>query len=87
MPCFFVLSRCRQAAGAQDAPTECKKLNTARLPLYFRHLKKCHKIALLIGLITSVAAIVATVTTVCLLHQKKKKEDEELEHYLDCSIQ
>ena len=51
------------------------------------HLKKCHEIALLIGLITSVAAIVATVTTVCLLHQKKKKEDEELEHYLDCSIQ
>ena len=50
-------------------------------------MKKCHKIALLIGLITSVAAIVATVTTVCLLHQKKKKEDEELEHYLDCSIQ
>ena len=40
-------------------------------------MKKCHKIALLIGLITSVAAIVATVTTVCLLHQKKKKEDEE----------
>ena len=50
-------------------------------------MKKCHKIALLIGLITSVAAIVATVTTVCLLHKKKKKQDEELEHYLDCSIQ
>ena len=39
-------------------------------------MKKCHKIALLIGLITSVAAIVATVTTVCLLH-RKEKEDEE----------
>lgn len=41
-------------------------------------MKKCHKIALLIGLITSVAAIVATVTTVCLLHQKKKKKTKSL---------
>lgn len=50
-------------------------------------MKKCHKIALLIGLITSVAAVVATITTIFMLHRKKKREDEELEHYLDCSIQ
>ena len=44
MPCFFVLSRCRQAAGAQDAPTECKKLNTARLPLYFRQRQLTYRL-------------------------------------------
>ena len=37
-------------------------------------MKKCHKIALLVGLIASVAAIVATITTVCLLHQKRKEK-------------
>lgn len=50
-------------------------------------LKKCNKLALLVGIIVSVAAIAATVSTILVLLVKKKKDEEELEHYLDCSIQ
>ena len=42
---------------------------------------------LFIGIIAAVAAVIASVTTAILIHEKKRREDEELERYLDCSIQ
>jgi len=41
---------------------------------------------LLLGVIVSIAAVIASVTTALLLLNKKRREDEELEEYLDCSI-
>ena len=42
---------------------------------------------LFIGIIAAVAAVIASITTAILLHEKKRRDDEELERYLDCSIQ
>ena len=41
----------------------------------------------MIGVIASIAAIIASLTTAVLMLDKKRKDDEELERYLDCSIQ
>ena len=49
-------------------------------------MKKGSKLALFLGVVDAVAALVAAVTAL-LLYLDKKKDDEELEHYLDCSIQ
>lgn len=49
-------------------------------------MRKGSKLALFIGMIAAVAAIVAAVSAL-LLYLDRKKDDEELEHYLDCSIQ
>ncbi len=50
-------------------------------------MKKCHKFALLLGIVSAVVAIATAVTAILLYLDKKKKDEEELEHYLDCSIQ
>ena len=42
---------------------------------------------LFIGVIAAIAAVIASFTTAFLMLEKKRKDDEELEHYLDCSIQ
>jgi len=39
-----------------------------------------------IGIIVSIAAVVASITTAILLFEKKRREDEELEEYLDSVI-
>ncbi len=49
-------------------------------------MKKGSKLAVLIGIVAAVAAVVAAVSAV-LLYLDRKRDDEELEHYLDCSIQ
>lgn len=49
-------------------------------------MKKGSKLALFIGFVAVVAAVVAGLSAL-LLYLDKKKDDEELEHYLDCSIQ
>ncbi len=49
-------------------------------------MKKGSKLAILIGVIAAVAAVVASVSAL-LLYLDKKRDEEELEHYLDCSIQ
>lgn len=49
-------------------------------------MKKGNKLALLIGILAAAAALMASVTAL-LLYLDRKREDEELEHYLDCSIQ
>ena len=48
---------------------------------------KGNKLAMVLGVVSLVAAIAAAVTAVVLFLEKKKKDDEDLEHYLDCSIQ
>lgn len=49
-------------------------------------MKTGGKLALLVGIIAAVAAVVAALSAV-LIYLDKKKDDEELERYLDCSIQ
>ncbi len=49
-------------------------------------MKKGSKLAVFIGIVAAVAAVVAALTAV-LLYLDRKRDDEELEHYLDCSIQ
>lgn len=49
-------------------------------------MKKGSKLGLLIGIIAAVAAVIAAASAV-LVYFDRKKTDEELEHYLDCSIQ
>lgn len=48
--------------------------------------EKGSKLALFLGVVAAVAAVVAALSAL-LLYLDKKKDDEELEHYLDCSIQ
>lgn len=49
-------------------------------------MKKGSKLALIIGLVAAIAAVAASVTAL-LMYLDHKKDEEELEHYLDCSIQ
>lgn len=49
-------------------------------------MKKGTKLTLFIGIITTIAAVAASVTAL-LLYLDHKRDEEELEHYLDCSIQ
>ncbi len=41
----------------------------------------------IIAVVSVVAAVTAAVTAFLVFRDKKKKDEEELEHYLDCSIQ
>ena len=56
------------------------------LRIGYHKLYEGSKLALFIGFVAAVAAVVAALS-VLLLYLDKKKDDEELEHYLDCSIQ
>ena len=49
-------------------------------------MKKGYKIAIILGAVMAVVAVVASITAL-MLYLDKKKSDEELEEYLDCSIQ
>ncbi len=46
-------------------------------------MKCLRNILVAIGMVTAIAAVVAGV----FVFLERKKDDEELEHYLDCSIQ
>lgn len=48
--------------------------------------KSSSKLIALFGILFAIVALVATVSA-ALVYFDKKKDDEELEHYLDCSIQ
>ena len=51
-------------------------------------MKKCSsKVGLIIGIVSIAAAVAAVVTAVLMFLDKKKKDEEELGHYLDCSLQ
>lgn len=53
----------------------------------FFHMKKSGAIKFILLLIGVVSALTAAVTAFCIYSDKKRKDDEELERYLDCSIQ
>ncbi len=50
-------------------------------------MRKCNKLGIIIALVTFVATIAAAVAASVVYFEKKKKDEEDLEHYLDCSIQ
>lgn len=51
-------------------------------------MSKNRKIGIIIGVISLVAVLTATITTLLVMKEKKKKkEDQELMDYLDNSIQ
>jgi mannitol-specific phosphotransferase system IIBC component len=50
-------------------------------------LKKSGKLSVLITVVSLLAAAVSLAVAVVLYLEKKKKDEEDLEHYLDCSIQ
>lgn len=48
---------------------------------------KRSKLGVIIGIVTFAAAVSAAITAFLLVNEKKKRDEEELERYLDCSIQ
>lgn len=50
-------------------------------------MEKKSSLGLIIGIIAGVAAITAALTAFFIIRDKKKKDEEELDRYLDCSIQ
>ena len=50
-------------------------------------MKRNDRFGLLIAIVATAATIAAAVATAIVYFEKKRKDNEELEHYLDCSIQ
>ncbi len=50
-------------------------------------MKHCRSWRCLLGLLALSGLVAAAVATIVIFLDKKKKDEEELEHYLDCSIQ
>lgn len=50
-------------------------------------MKKSNGIYIMVTIFSAVAALVSIAVAVVLFLEKKKKDEEDLEHYLDCSIQ
>jgi NADH:ubiquinone oxidoreductase subunit K len=50
-------------------------------------LKKSGKLSVFVTVVSLIAAAVSLAVAVVLYLEKKKKDEEDLEHYLDCSIQ
>ncbi|WP_159459831.1 hypothetical protein [Scatolibacter rhodanostii] len=50
-------------------------------------MKKGNKLALFIGFIATVAAVIAAASAVLLYLDHKKQDDEEMDRYLDSVIQ
>ena len=51
------------------------------------YMKKTNVFKFIIGLVAAVAALTAAITAYFIYTDKKQKDAEELEHYLDGSIQ
>ncbi len=50
-------------------------------------MKNSGKLSVWIAVISTIAAVISVAVAVVLFFEKKKKDEEDLEHYLDCSIQ
>jgi hypothetical protein len=57
------------------------------LKMEVSELKKSGKLSVFVTIISLLAAAVSLAVAVVLFLEKKKKDEEDLEHYLDCSIQ
>lgn len=50
-------------------------------------LEKKSSFTVFLSIVSALAAIAAAIVAATLYFEKKQKDEEELEHYLDCSIQ
>ena len=50
-------------------------------------MKRDNKLGVIIAIVVTAATIAASVATAIVYFEKKRKDDEDLKHYLDCSIQ
>ena len=50
-------------------------------------MRRNDRFGLLIAIVPTAATIAAAVATAIVYFEKRRKDDEELERYLDCSIQ
>jgi flagellar basal body-associated protein FliL len=50
-------------------------------------LKNSGKLSVWVAVISAFVAVASIAVAVVLFFEKKKKDEEDLEHYLDCSIQ
>ena len=50
-------------------------------------MKRDSKLGVIIAIVATAATIAASVATSIVYFEKKRKDDEDLKHYLDCSIQ
>ena len=50
-------------------------------------MKRNDKFGLIIAIVATAATIAAAVATAIVYFEKERKDDEDLDHYLDCSIQ
>lgn len=50
-------------------------------------MKNSGKLSVWVAVFSAIAAAVSIAVAVVLFFEKKKKDEEDLEHYLDCSIQ
>lgn len=50
-------------------------------------MKRDSKLGVIIAIVATAATIAASVATAIVYFEKKRKDDEDLKHYLDCSIQ
>jgi hypothetical protein len=50
-------------------------------------LKNSGKFSVWVAVLSAVAALISIAVAVVLFLEKKKKDEEDLDHYLDCSIQ
>ncbi|MDD4806905.1 MULTISPECIES: hypothetical protein [Caproicibacterium] len=50
-------------------------------------MEKKSSFTVFLSIVSALAAIAAAIVAATLYFEKKQKDEEELEHYLDCSIQ
>lgn len=50
-------------------------------------MKSSGKLSVWVAVLSTVAAVISVAVAVTLFFEKRKKDEEDLEHYLDCSIQ
>lgn len=50
-------------------------------------MKQNSKFTVFLAVVSALAAVAAAAVAAALYFEKKRKDEEELEHYLDCSIQ
>ena len=90
MPCFFTI-RPFSPSGKLTFPFFLIMMDTdgflAIVHTEVLALKNTGKLNLLLTILSTVAAMVAVAVSIVLFFEKKKKDEEDLEHYLDCSIQ
>lgn len=66
---------------------DCETVRKGFLNMGVSELKNSGKLSVVVTVVSVIAAVVSIAVAVVLFFEKKKKDEEDLEHYLDCSIQ